>query len=285
LETWQEGVSWRPPPSLRPYVDECHGYRYSGAAPGIHRGLPSSLATVVIAFEQPVDVGWFAEPQSRDRFWGLASGLHTGPADIVHDGRQFGIQLGLTECGVRNLLGMPLSALAHQLVAMDDLLPPALDGWYDEINAQPTWQRRFAVLESVLLRLAARNAASDVSRTRPELLWAWQRIAATGGSLPVGALADELAWSRRHLHTLFSREFGVSPKQASRIVRFQRSKAMFTAKAPLGEVAAACGYADQAHLTREWRALSGYSPWQWARAELPFVQDLGEVDLTESGYA
>ena len=44
----------------------------------------------------------------------------------------------------------------------------------------------------------------------------------------------------------------------------------------LSDIAAMCGYADQAHLTREWQAMSGYTPTQWRREEVPFVQDLQE---------
>jgi AraC-like DNA-binding protein len=42
----------------------------------------------------------------------------------------------------------------------------------------------------------------------------------------------------------------------------------------LAAIAAECGYADQAHMAREWRTLAGASPTQWLADErLPFVQD------------
>jgi hypothetical protein len=57
-----ESVVWRPSSALRGLVDECRGYRYSLGVAGTHRGLPSSAMTVVIAFEEPLDVGWHDQP-------------------------------------------------------------------------------------------------------------------------------------------------------------------------------------------------------------------------------
>ena len=54
--------------------------------------------------------------------------------------------------------------------------------------------------------------------------------------------------------------FGYGPKTLQRILRFQRAVRLIGGGRPLGEVAATCGFADQAHLTREVRALSGRPP-------------------------
>jgi AraC-like DNA-binding protein len=42
------------------------------------------------------------------------------------------------------------------------------------------------------------------------------------------------------------------------------------------------GYADQAHLTREWNSIAGCSPRQWMAEELPFLQDLPSDRAAES---
>ena len=69
----------------------------------------------------------------------------------------------------------------------------------------------------------------------------------------------------------------MTPKQAARIARFQATRRLLVdpRRPPLGEIAARCGYADQPHLAREWRALAGCSVGTWLREELPFVQDTG----------
>jgi AraC-like DNA-binding protein len=47
-------------------------------------------------------------------------------------------------------------------------------------------------------------------------------------------------------------------------------------RATVAEVAGECGYADHAHLTRDWVALAGCTPSTWLREEFPFVQDVGD---------
>jgi AraC-like DNA-binding protein len=54
--------------------------------------------------------------------------------------------------------------------------------------------------------------------------------------------------------------FGYGPRRLGRILRLNRALAAARAGQPLAEVAAGTGYADQAHLTREVRALAGATP-------------------------
>jgi AraC-like DNA-binding protein len=55
-----------------------------------------------------------------------------------------------------------------------------------------------------------------------------------------------------------------------------------TAGSRLADAAALAGYADQAHLTREWRELAGYAPTEYLRVELPFLQDDGGAQVARS---
>ena len=114
----------------------------------------------------------------------------------------------------------------------------------------------------------------------PELTWAWQQVAGATDAVAVGSLAEQIGWSRQHLTRRFTSEFGLSPKLAARIARFERAKQML-ANTPtfvsIAQIAAACGYYDQPHLNRDFAQLAGCSPTQWlADEQLPSVQDPGE---------
>lgn len=76
--------------------------------------------------------------------------------------------------------------------------------------------------------------------------------------LSVLALADRLGVSERSLRRRIQSAVGYGPKTLARILRFQRF--LRQDRGSLADRAAACGYADQAHLTREFRRLAGHPP-------------------------
>jgi AraC-like DNA-binding protein len=262
-----------PHPGLDGLVAGYQGYAQTLPGPGVHRGLPSAVVTVVLAFDEPLDSGWLRSPGGRRTYWALASGLHTEPAQIHHQGSQVGIQLSLTARGAREVLGLPMGALAAEMVQLDDVIGSAATEMWEQLQGESSWSRRYNLLDQALLALA-RPPALSTSAPGSEVQWAWRRIRTSHGRLRVDELAQELGWSRRHLAARFRAEFGLSPKQVARIARFERSRAGLVAGRPLAEVAAVCGFADQAHLSREWRAMAGYPPREWQQTELPFLQDI-----------
>ena len=74
----------------------------------------------------------------------------------------------------------------------------------------------------------------------------------------VRGLIDEFGWSERTLRRRCRSAFGYGPKTLERILRFQSFlRLLSSGRAPLSVLAIEAGYADQAHLTREVRRLSG----------------------------
>lgn len=267
----------RPHPALRPLITRYIGYHQCEVTLAVHRGLPSRHVTLVVSLAAPVRIVGMPRPdQTPARLQGFVGGLHTGPALIAQDRRQAGVHLELNPLGVRTLLGVSAPALAGHVVDLAELPRPELARLPERLHAAGSWPRRFELLDEVLLASMAGATSRTVADQPPdEVGWAWRRILGTGGAVPVRQLASDVGWSRRHFSERFTRELGLSPKQACRVVRFDRAATLLS-RAPadgLASVAHACGYFDQAHLANEWRDLAGCTPRTWVAEELPFFQD------------
>lgn len=257
---------------LRPFVAGYVGYRMEGFEPGVHAGLPSQHLTLIVSLGHPVDLVEMPDPaQAPDAFPALVGGLHSSPAMIRHDGRQHGLQLKITPLGARALFGIPAGELASMVLTLDDVLGSRARELVDRLHATSSWSARFAAVDDVLTR-----ALREPRPLRPEIAFTWDRLVTTAGGIDVHSVAREVAWSRRHLSEQFRVEYGHPPKVMARVMRFERARRLLVSEArpSLADVAATCGYADQAHLTRDWRRLAGTSPAAWLATEhLPFVQD------------
>ena len=290
-----ESVRYQPPPALRPLVAWYSGYREAGVPPARHRGLPSPYLTLIITLDDPLIIAEHPDPrQPASRHGVLVGGLHTGPALITHDGRQSGIQLQVTPLGARALLGLPAGELASLDLEADDILGPFAAELHNRIRAAGTWAARFAVVDDLLARRTgvqltpgAVPAAGHASLTAPsgsaaqvgeEVAYAWRALLASRGAIPIADLARETGWSARHLGGRFRDEFGLTPKAAARLVRFDRARRLLQRRVvaagtpALADLAAAGGYYDQAHLARDFRELAGCAPSRWLAEEFRNVQ-------------
>ncbi|WP_435769945.1 helix-turn-helix domain-containing protein [Nocardioides sp. SYSU DS0651] len=258
------------PAALRTYVAARVPYDVDFGAPGIHRGLPSTTLTVVLPIGEPLRVSWADRQGSEHAGWSSLAGLHTTPAAIHHTGAQRGIQLALTMRGARALLGRPAAALAGALTDLGEVdgLAPSLLELPERLHATATWPARVALVDRTVAGLVAEAGdpapGAEVGRALRSL--------ALGAR--VADAAGEVGYSRRRLTSLVRAECGLAPKDFQRLARFQSARRLLGHR-PLAEVAARCGYSDQAHLSREWTALAGCTPTTWLREEFPFVQDPG----------
>jgi AraC-like DNA-binding protein len=114
---------------------------------------------------------------------------------------------------------------------------------------------------AVEARLTHHERAGAPARVREAIA-----LLARGGDAPqVGRIARMLGIAERTLHRDVLRWSGLAPKPLARILRMQRTLAALRGsrlprRMPLALVALQMGYADQAHMTRELKALAGFTP-------------------------
>jgi AraC-like DNA-binding protein len=151
------------------------------------------------------------------------------------------------------VLGFPADAVRDERVLLADLLPG------DEV------ERLAEALD------AAGRAGIDTGADRRLERWAADRLAAGTGpdgamqrvvellddGVRVAEVADAVGLGERQLHRRSLAAFGYGPKVLARIRRLQRALALARDGTAYARTAADAGYADQAHLAREVRALAG----------------------------
>jgi AraC-like DNA-binding protein len=259
-----------PHPALEPYV-ECFWHldeTQDSATPRAQRerALPTGSMDLVFRLsEAPVRV--FAEEQDRSgRCFGRAVVIGARSSSYLRDTAQPSRSVGahFRPGGACALLGVPAHELAGRHTPLDDLWARRASLAHEHLADATDAEERLDRFEALLLaRLPSQRSPQGL------VAHALTRLAAPR-PCAVEALARESGVSHRHLIELFRRSVGLAPKAFARVRRFQRAVALLARerRAGLAEVALACGYADQPHLTREFRALAGCSPGRFAPLSL-----------------
>jgi AraC-like DNA-binding protein len=252
-------VLGRPPPRLQGRALRYVGYRESSGQPVRRREVPTGAVTLILNLGPRMRVATPAA-ETATAVTSFVAGLHDGPALTEHDGEQAGLQVDLTPLGAYSLLGVPMHELTNRVVELDAVIGSRAGHLMEQLGAARRWEERFALVDELL-----GAAVATGPRPSPEVAWMWHQLALAGGTGSIAALAEEVGWSRRHLVARFRREVGVSPKTMARVLRFHRAVREMTTsgdRTSLAEVAATCGYYDQAHFNREFRQLAGCTPSQ-----------------------
>ena len=184
----------------------------------------------------------------------LLVGPQTGPLVRTLSPGATVVSLRLRPESAAAVLAVPVYELADQIVSLEDVFP-ATRFLCERIAAEP--KRAVAALEGAVIAQLARGAATDRM-----VAFGVERLAAR--ATRVTSVAASMSMSERQLRRRFKAAVGLSPKALERVLRFQRFLALIHTggwrSLGLARTAAALGFADQAHLTRECVRLSGLAP-------------------------
>ncbi|ADO70916.1 AraC family transcriptional regulator [Stigmatella aurantiaca] len=250
-----------PRPPLAPYV-QCFWALTGHASPGLsHRVLPDGCIDIL------VDLSPRAEGEAPClRIVGAMR-----EAEVVPLSGAVGV-LGIRfrPGGAHPFLRLPLQELTGGELALGLLWPREAREWEGRLWETEGLQGRVALLEELLLRRLVPGRRDDA------LAHAVGLIHATRGQVPLRTLEGVMGISPRQLERRFQATVGLAPKVLCRIARMRHAVALLGNVPQLSGAALAleAGYCDQAHLVREFRALTGLTPGAYAReqAHAGFVQ-------------
>jgi AraC-like DNA-binding protein len=191
---------------------------------------------------------------------GWLSGVHT--EYLVIDALQNSSMIGIhfRPGGAAAFLGLSAGEFRDEVVELDAVWGDRIWRWREQLLEAPTPQRKFAVLEQLLLqrlRCVEQNCLGGKM-----LGWALETFSREPHLQNIRAASDAIGMSQKHFIEAFRRRVGVTPKRFCRIRRFQQvlGRIQSRQKVDWAAVAGDCGYYDQAHLINEFTAFSGLSP-------------------------
>lgn len=241
-------VHGAPGSGLLGWISSYDGFRESTAAPLRRREGPGRDVVLIFSFGEE----WLIDGR---RFTSFAAGLHDRQVTTEHGGRSFGIHVNVAPPAAYMLFRQPLHTLENRGVPLEDVFDePFL---VERLHDAGDWIVRFRLLDAVLTKRLA-----DARPPSPGVVWAWRRLLETDGRVAVGALAEELGWSRKRIAARFREEVGLPPKAVARLMRFEGARALAEqAERPdWARLAIECGYYDQSHLINDFRAVTGRTP-------------------------
>ncbi|HET9986156.1 MAG TPA: helix-turn-helix domain-containing protein [Longimicrobiales bacterium] len=261
----------RPAPELADLV-ECFWTSRSAVparAERTHRVLPDGCSDIIFNFGDPMR----AVTGPSHAFTSYVVGAMRRPLAVRQRGAVELLGVRFRPGGATPFLPVAASELTDRVVALAEL-------WRGEAGDAESLLfdlppgARVARLQALLLRRLAAGPAPDRRVAHVARL-----IERSGGRATVRALHDAVGMGRRQLERLYADAVGLTPKMACRVARLRETLRRLDDEPGVSwsRLAYSCGYADQPHLVREFRALTGVTPGAYRdrRGRVASVQDDG----------
>jgi AraC-like DNA-binding protein len=251
--------SYRPGPPLSRFIEDIWLYQGYRASRRRERILPSGTVEIVFNLSSDELRIYGRLPHDRcDRYSGaIVSGNYCGyfGTDASVESNLMGVHF--RPDGAAPCLGVAVADLADAHVDLQAIWGGAADVLWERLCAASTSRERFGILEhqltarlnSPVKRHAAVAVALEVMDRPTEIS-------------RVREVARYVGLSERRLTELFSTHVGMTPKAFGRVRRFQRALAHLLRRPSVAwtDLAIVCGYYDQSHMIRDFRAFAGLTP-------------------------
>ena len=187
-------------------------------------------------------------------------GIVTGAFSTTLEGRGFWFGLRMKPCGFHAIVKEPAARFTNRRVPLTAVLPAMNSERLLSLAARADGPALMACLEEELRAQAPRL---DETAARLESLIG--EMESDSQMMTVDQAARSFATSSRTLQRLFHEYVGVSPKWLLRRLRLKEAAARLEhgEAANIADLAQRLGYYDQAHLSRDFRALIGRPPAAW----------------------
>lgn len=157
-------------------------------------------------------------------------------------------------------LDFPLSSITNSVIDGDLILNKIFLQIRDCLLNCPSIYTKFTTTENTLLKYFGSKL-----KINSFIDFAVTNILTAPETLTIKNIVHKTGYSSKHFIDIFKNSVGVAPKSFLRIIRFQKAIAEIekTDVFNWANLAAECGYYDQAHFINDFKNFSGFTPTQY----------------------
>lgn len=241
-----------PSPLLVPYVKQYWFLRCNDLSPAVQRIIPT--ASVALMFHRGQRMLSLEEGVLQPR--SFISGQTSSYFEIKPTGSVDIISVVFRPYGAKAFFDIPISEINDLHVGLDCLSDSSLVELESRLTETSDNEACVGLIEAYLLK-----------RLRLSKEYNYKRMSAVVGAIDkgvsdIGALSQISCLSYKQFQRTFNQYIGANPKDFLRVVRFQRALYVLQCQPDimLTQLAVECGYYDQSHLIKEFKAFTGYTP-------------------------
>ncbi len=160
-------------------------------------------------------------------------------------------------CGSYPFLGFSVSELTDKVIELDQVWGSGVNTMREQLLDTPIINNKFAIVERFLL-----SRFNGQPRTYRSVERALQLMLQSPHGMAIRDFAEFIGITPKHLITQFDKFVGLKPKLCERIGKFQGVLSAIENQQQVdwSQVAMSCGYYDQSHFIKEFKAFSGMNP-------------------------
>lgn len=257
----QHYLHYSPPAPLSAWVDLLWYYAGYQRGHAKERLLPTGTVELVLNLRE--DECRTYDPDDLERCHRSSGSVVVGAhsryfvLDTAEQNDVIGIHF--KPAGAFRFLGMPADAFRNAHVDLDAVWSETqVRILRERLLEAPTARAKVVVLEQALLD----RLRNDHNEPDGAVMHALRCIELAPQLHTIARLTERIGLSPKRFIGLFTRQVGLTPKVYCRVQRFQRviQSVQKQQRVDWAGVAASCGYYDQAHFIRDFRAFSGLNP-------------------------
>lgn len=250
-------VTRTPAPPLDKFVEALWYCERPSVPHARERILPSGCVEIVIALRHDRFPPDGSHPESLPP--ALVAGVYS-EAFVIDSSTLAGIAgIAFRPGGARPFLKMPVDETTSNQTPLECLWGREASRVREQLLEARSPVARLGVLERALL------AANPNPEVDPAVAYALRHFISAPGERSIAAVTSSIGYTPRRFIEMFRDEVGLTPKLFCRVRRFREAVERLRAgrDPSWAALAADCGYYDQAHLNRDFRAFAGMTPGEY----------------------